>query len=137
MGTHGLGESLKLHVNTFCGDLQLAALGNLDRLDGLVARRCLGVLDLLHDLVALKNLAEDDVAAVEPSVSPTLAGWRRGDGKDRRGEGARYGTSVRSDDRGDEELRAIGVLAGVGHGEGTLLGVLELEVLVGELVAVD
>lgn len=27
---------------------------------------------------------------------------------------------------GDEELRAVGVLAGVGHGEKTRLGVLEL-----------
>lgn len=38
---------------------------------------------------------------------------------------------------GDEELGAIGVLAGVGHGHETLLGVLELEVLVGKLVTVD
>lgn len=37
----------------------------------------------------------------------------------------------------DEELRAIGVLSCVGHGEETLLGVLELEVLIWELVAVD
>jgi hypothetical protein len=44
---------------------------------------------------------------------------------------------IRRDDGGDEELRAVGVLSGVGHGEETLLGVLELEVLVGELLAVD
>lgn len=37
----------------------------------------------------------------------------------------------------DEELGAIGVLSGVGHGEKTGLGVLQLEVLVCELVAVD
>lgn len=43
----------------------------------------------------------------------------------------------RSDDRGDEELRAVGVLAGVGHGEDTGLGVLQLEVLILELLAVD
>ena len=47
------------------------------------------------------------------------------------------GANVRGDDGGYEELAAIGVLAGVGHGQQTLLGVLELEVLVGELVAVD
>ena len=45
--------------------------------------------------------------------------------------------SLRSDDGGDEELRAVGVLAGVSHREEARLGVLELEVLVRELVAVD
>lgn len=44
---------------------------------------------------------------------------------------------LRGDDGGDEELGAVGVLAGVGHGQETLLGVLELEVLIGELLAVD
>jgi hypothetical protein len=41
------------------------------------------------------------------------------------------------DNGGDEELRAVGVLAGVGHGQETWLGVLELEVLVLELLTVD
>jgi hypothetical protein len=41
------------------------------------------------------------------------------------------------DNSGDEELRAVGVGAGVGHGEKTRLGVLQLEVLVLELLAVD
>ena len=36
-----------------------------------------------------------------------------------------------------EELRAVGAGAGVGHGEGARAGVLEREVLVGELGAVD
>ena len=45
--------------------------------------------------------------------------------------------NLRGDDGGDEELRAVGVLSSVGHGQLALLGVLELEVLVGELVAVD
>lgn len=44
---------------------------------------------------------------------------------------------LRGNDGSDEELGAVGVGAGVGHGEKTLLGVLELEVLVLELVAVD
>ena len=44
---------------------------------------------------------------------------------------------LRGDNGGDEELRAIGVLAGVGHGQEALLRVLELEVLVLEAVAID
>lgn len=55
-------------MNTFRGDLELAALGNLDGLDGLVAGASLGVLDLLDEFVALEDLAEDDMAAIEPSV---------------------------------------------------------------------
>ena len=60
-------------MDTFWGHLQLAALGDLDRLLGLVARRRLGLLDLLDNLVALKHLAEDDVAAVEPAAVLLLA----------------------------------------------------------------
>jgi hypothetical protein len=43
----------------------------------------------------------------------------------------------RGNDSGDEELRSVGVLAGVGHGEQTRLSVLQLEVLVSELLSVD
>jgi len=38
---------------------------------------------------------------------------------------------------GDEELGSIGVSASIGHAEKTDLGVLQLEVLISELVAVD
>ena len=70
----------------------------------------LDALDDGHGLpVAGRDGAEDDMAAVEP----------------------------RGDDGGDEELRAVGVGAGVGHGEEERLVVGELEVLVGELLAVD
>jgi hypothetical protein len=58
----------QFHVNTFRGDLQLAALGDLDSLDGLVASSGRVLLDLLHDIVALENLAEHDVLAIEPAV---------------------------------------------------------------------
>ena len=43
----------------------------------------------------------------------------------------------RGDNGGDEKLGAVGVGAGVGHGEEERLVVGELEVLVGELLAVD
>ena len=96
-------------MNTFRWHLELSALGDLDSLGRLVARALGDVLDLRDDLVALEDLAEDDVAAIEPA----------GDGS------------------GDEELGAVGVLAAVGHAHETLAGVLELEVLIGELGAVD
>lgn len=54
-------------MDTFGGNLQLAGLGDLDGLDGLVAGGRLGVLDLLDDVVALEDLAEDDVLAIEPT----------------------------------------------------------------------
>ena len=38
---------------------------------------------------------------------------------------------------GDEELRTVRVLAGVGHGQPSGAVMLELEVLVGEAIAVD
>lgn len=44
---------------------------------------------------------------------------------------------LRGDNGGDEELGAVGVATSVGHGEETLLGVLELEVLILEAVTVD
>ena len=60
-------------------------------------------------LVTGGHTAEDDVTAVEPG----------------------------GNDGGDEELGSVGVGAGVGHGEHEGLVVGELEVLVGELLAVD
>jgi hypothetical protein len=96
-------------VNTFLRDLEFPALGDLDRLDGLVTRALGHVLDLVDNLVTLKDLTEDNVAAIEPA----------------------------RDDGGNEELASVGVLSRVGHAKETLASVLELEVLVGELGAVD
>jgi hypothetical protein len=116
-------------VNTFLWHLELSALGDLDSLNRLVSSSLRYVLNLLYDFVALEDLSENDVAAVEPA----------------------------GDDGGNEELAAVGVLmvhvrqcmshigfihgdsylSAVGHAEETLAGVLELEVLVGELGAVD
>jgi hypothetical protein len=68
-------------------------------------------LESLDDVQALvvSDLAEDDVATIEP----------------------------RGDNGGDEELGAVGVGASVGHGQQTGLVVLQLEVLIGKLLAVD
>lgn len=75
-GVEGDGENgtycrraLELRADTFFGNLQFAALGDLDRLGRLVAGLGLGVLDLLHNFVALEDLAEDDVTAIEPTVT--------------------------------------------------------------------
>lgn len=54
-------------MDTFFGDGNLARLGNLHSLNGAVAGLGLDLLDFLDDIVALKNLAEDDVAAIEPT----------------------------------------------------------------------
>ena len=43
----------------------------------------------------------------------------------------------RSGNRAEEELRAVGVGAGIGHAQHAGAGVLELEILVGELLPVD
>lgn len=103
----------------------LSRVGDGDGLNGAVAGALLNVLDGVNNVHALEDVAEDNVAAVEP------AGL----------------------DSADEELGAVRVLAGVGHRwerleantgqpielltENTGAGVLQLEVLVGELVAVD
>ena len=76
-------------------NLELARLGDLDRLAGLAALGAHG-LHLLHDVHALGHGAEDDVLAVEPVGL----------------------------DGAQEELRAVRVGAGVGHGEDTGAGVL-------------
>lgn len=58
---------LKLNMNTFGRDLELATLGDLDSLLGLVAGKLLDVLDLVDDLVTLEDLSEDNMASIEPT----------------------------------------------------------------------
>ena len=87
---------------------QLSAVGDDDRLGRLSARRS-NTLNLLHDVHAAGDGAEDAVLSVEP----------------RRGDGA------------EEELASVGVGSGVGHGEDSRSRVLQREVLVRELGAVD
>jgi len=87
---------------------ELARVGNNDIDIGLVAGSW-GVLNLSHDVHTLNNLAENDVAAIEP------VGF----------------------DSADKELGAIGILASVSHGEDTGASVAELEVLILEAVTID
>lgn len=72
---------------TFSRHFQLARLGDLDIVIGLVPAVLGHVLDLVDYVVAFDDLAEDDVAPVEPG-----------------GDGGR-----------DEELGAVGIGAGVSH----------------------
>jgi len=66
-------------------------------------------LAFLNDLVALDNLPEDDMFAIQPG-------------------------GLRS---AQEELRAVGIGAGIGHRQNTLPSVLEDEVLIGKLLTID
>lgn len=70
-------------MNTFFGHRQLSALGDLDRLLGLVTRVLLDVLDLLDNVVALEDLAEDDVLAIQPATSnpSQLCSWGYSSGR--------------------------------------------------------
>jgi hypothetical protein len=102
-------RNLQLGADTFFWYLQLAALGDPNSLRWLVAWLLVHILDRVYHIVALKDFSEDNVATVKP----------RGDGG------------------GDEKLAAVGILAGVGHTEEALLAVLELEVLIRELLAVN
>ncbi|KAI0560751.1 hypothetical protein FGB62_101g018 [Gracilaria domingensis] len=88
--------------------LQLAGGGDLDGL-GRGARAAANLLDGPHHVQAADHRAEHHVLAVQP----------------------------RGLLRADEELRAVGVGPGVGHGQRAGAQVLEREVLVVELVAVD
>jgi hypothetical protein len=113
-------------VDTFFWDWDLATLSDGHSGCWLVSWVLWDVLNLLDNVVALEDFAEDNVSAVKVTVlsdqyvmldfTGHLLPWGRG---------------------GDEELRAIGVLAGVGHRHKTLLGMLELEVLIWELLAID
>lgn len=63
-----LGSTLKFDVNTFFRYWQLSALCNLDEFGGLVSW-CLGhLLDLLDDLVSLKDFTENDMLPVEMAL---------------------------------------------------------------------
>jgi hypothetical protein len=58
--------------------LELTALHNGDGLLGLVTTALGDVLDLVDDIVTLEDLAEDDVATIEPTVYGTWLGTYTG-----------------------------------------------------------
>lgn len=89
--------------------IQLSALHDLDRLQGSVHCALGYILNQFDNFIALKDFAEDDVATVKP--------WGR--------------------NGGDEELRTVGILAGVCHAQKALPSVPKLEVLILELRSVD
>lgn len=88
--------------------LGFTGVGNGDLGSGLAGLGAF-LLNCLDNVHAVNDFAEDNVLAVEP----------------------------RGDDSSDEELRAVCVGSGVGHGQESRLGVLKVEVLVGKLGAVD
>lgn len=86
--------------------LELSALRNLDRLGGSITTTLGDVLDLLDDVVALKDLAKHNVTAIEPPRITSkycclLKNRTRG--------------YARSDGSRDKKLGAVGILAGIGH----------------------
>ena len=88
--------------------LDLTTLFN-DELAVGFAREGAASLDLAEDVVARDEFAEHNVSTIKPI----------------------------SGSKSDEELRSVGVGTGVGHGEQASFVVLAVEVLIGELVAVD
>lgn len=91
------------------GDRDAAAVSNDHILDGTVTGIGGGRLDLAHDIHAGQNLAEDNMTSVQPAG---LLGC-------------------------NEELRAIGVLASIGHAQPTGAIMLQLEVLILETFTVN
>jgi len=88
--------------------VQFSAVGNDDLLAGLAASDS-ELLHFLDDVQTLDNLTENNVFAVQPLGL----------------------------DGAEKELAAVGVGTGIGHGQNSGAGVLQLEVLIGKLLAVD
>eukprot|EP00179_Madagascaria_erythrocladioides_P000217 CAMPEP_0198318110 /NCGR_PEP_ID=MMETSP1450-20131203/7483_1 /TAXON_ID=753684 ORGANISM="Madagascaria erythrocladiodes, Strain CCMP3234" /NCGR_SAMPLE_ID=MMETSP1450 /ASSEMBLY_ACC=CAM_ASM_001115 /LENGTH=154 /DNA_ID=CAMNT_0044021383 /DNA_START=84 /DNA_END=545 /DNA_ORIENTATION=- len=101
--------ALELGVEGLVKVLDRAAVGDHNVLDGLVARRRLGVFDFRYDVHTLKNHAKDNMLAVQP--------WRLCDS--------------------DEKLGSVGVLAAVRHAQKPRLRVLDLEVFVFKRRSID
>ena len=102
-----IASRVRLSVN-------LAGAGDLDLLPGLAGLRA-EALDVLDNVLALDDLAEDDVPVsgrIRKSTALDNLQSRKGADVLAVEPGAGNG--------GDEELRAVGVLAGVGHYGGSI-----------------
>ena len=105
-------SKLLIQLSAVCGILVWLVQRNLARLFDLALLLRWGsvlLLDLTHKLHAFQDCAEDHMPSIE----------------------------MRRSNRGDEELAAVGVLSGVGHGQQPTPLVLQLEVLVRKLLTVD
>lgn len=128
----GKSKGLKLRVDTFCWDLKLAALDDLDILNRAVRAFFRDVFDYGDDVHALKNFPENNVTSIKPTthqVSTLLASitdnyqywvWKSHCSF----EPQHLRKYSRSNNSSDEELGAICILSGVGHGKKTGAGVL-------------
>ena len=112
-GAPGLGDDARLGD----GDIGLGLVTGVGR----------GGLNLLDDVHALDDPAEDHVTAIEPAESRGTGMRTRGTRippqTARRRKAAQEVFSPRSGNSGDEELGTVGVRASVGHGQVTCGGV--------------
>lgn len=60
-------------MDTFRGDGELAALDDLDLLDWAVICLSWDILNLLYNVIALKDLAEDDVTTIQPTAGRMIS----------------------------------------------------------------
>ena len=113
-------------MGTFCRRIQLSRFLDLDSLLRLVSWSLSYILYLLHNIIAFQDLSEDNMLSIQPAIDLSSVDVHILD--------PIYSRSYSS---GDEELRSIRVLAGVGHTKHASLAVLQLEVLIREFLAVD
>lgn len=85
--------SSEFGVYTFRRDIQFSTLHDGDRITRFITSTLWYILDLFDNIITLKDFTEDNMTAIEPV----------------------------SDDSSDEELRPIGILAGVSHAYGKLV----------------
>jgi hypothetical protein len=60
-------------MDTFWWHLKLSALGNLHCLNWTITVGGWGVLNLLNNVISLKNLAKNDMSTIEPTTFGKLA----------------------------------------------------------------